>query len=62
MHTNARESLDALVEAVIGAAYEVSNVLVSYPVAYMGHCVGEYVADAVIILGSVDIVLCEVDR
>jgi len=24
--------------------------------------VGEYVADAVIILGSVDIVLCEVDR
>ena len=24
--------------------------------------IGEYVADAVIILGSVDIVLCEVDR
>src|ERR1700730_4664602 len=75
MHTNEHESgsaeavTDSLVEALIGAAYEVSNVLgagflekvyqramarelalrglgvrsqVSYPVAYKGTCVGEY--------------------
>jgi GxxExxY protein len=84
MHTNGHESepaecatdsLDAVAEAVIGAAYEVSNVLgagflekvyqramarelalrglgvrsqVSYPVAYKGHCVGEYLADLLV--------------
>ena len=84
MDTNAHESepaesmtdsLDAVAEAVIGAAYEVSNVLgagflekvyqramaremalrglgvrsqVSYPVAYKGHCVGEYLADLLV--------------
>ena len=81
MHTNEHESgsaeavTDSLVEALIGAAYEVSNVLgagflekvyqramarelalrglgvrsqVSYPVAYKGHCVGEYLADLLV--------------
>src|ERR1035438_1849191 len=72
---NAQESEESVVEAVVGASYEVSNVLgcgflekvyeralfrelesrglgvraqVSYPVAYKGYCVGEYLADLLV--------------
>ena len=78
MDANTREcrpTLDELIERVIGAAYEIANVLgagflekvyeralvrelafrglkvasqASFPVAYKGQCIGEYVADLLV--------------
>ncbi len=51
-----RTALEALVEVVVGAAYEVSNVLgagfldaqATFPVAYKGKNIGTYAADLVV--------------
>jgi hypothetical protein len=60
MNANERESLNALFEEVVGAAYEVSNALgagflgipvrpqVPYKISYKGHAIAEYVADLVV--------------
>jgi len=77
MHANEHESTDLVLEAVVGAAYEVSNVLGAgflekvyarallqelalrgvtvksqavFPVAYKGQCVGDYVAEGLLIV------------